>query len=49
MIYLKLLRAERKGHYLGKTVQVVPHVTDRIKKWIRDVGLESTDPKHEGV
>jgi CTP synthase len=31
-IYESLIRKERKGEYLGKTVQVIPHVTDEIKK-----------------
>jgi CTP synthase len=31
-IYESLIRKERKGDYLGKTVQVIPHVTDEIKK-----------------
>ncbi len=31
-IYELILRKERKGEYLGKTVQVIPHVTDEIKK-----------------
>lgn len=30
-IYESILRKERKGEYLGKTVQVIPHVTDEIK------------------
>ena len=33
-IYSKLLIKERKGDYLGKTVQVIPHVTDLIKEFI---------------
>ncbi len=33
-IYQKLLEKERNGEYLGKTVQVVPHVTDLIKEFI---------------
>lgn len=33
-IYLKLLTKERKGDYLGGTVQVIPHVTDLIKEFI---------------
>lgn len=33
-IYSKLLSKERKGDYLGGTVQVIPHVTDLIKKFI---------------
>ncbi|MDH5383241.1 MAG: CTP synthase [Candidatus Aminicenantes bacterium] len=31
-IYESILRKERKGAYLGKTVQVIPHVTDEIKR-----------------
>src|SRR5215213_10145569 len=37
-IYAKVLRKERRGDYLGGTVQVIPHVTDEIKKSIREVG-----------
>ncbi len=33
-IYQKLLKRERKGYYLGKTVQVIPHVTDLIKEFL---------------
>ena len=33
-IYSDIIRKERRGDYLGGTVQVVPHVTDRIKKFI---------------
>ena len=35
-IYNDVLRKERKGKYLGKTVQVIPHITDRIKKFIKN-------------
>ena len=35
-IYSDILKKERRGDYLGGTVQVVPHVTDRIKKFIAD-------------
>ena len=31
-------RRRRRGEYLGKTVQVIPHVTDEIKDKIRDLG-----------
>ena len=31
-IYYEVLRRERKGDYLGKTVQVIPHITDEIRK-----------------
>ena len=33
-IYSDIIKKERKGEYLGKTVQVIPHVTDRIKSFI---------------
>ena len=36
-IYESILRKERKGDYLGKTVQVIPHVTDEIKSAIGSV------------
>ena len=35
-IYSDVLKKERKGEYLGKTVQVIPHITDRIKKFIKN-------------
>ena len=34
-IYNDVLKKERKGKYLGKTVQVIPHITDRIKEFIK--------------
>jgi CTP synthase len=34
-IYSDVLKKERKGEYLGKTVQVIPHITDRIKEFIK--------------
>ena len=34
-IYNDVLKKERKGNYLGKTVQVIPHITDRIKEFIK--------------
>ncbi len=33
-VYLKVIENEREGKYLGKTVQVVPHITDEIKRRI---------------
>ncbi len=33
-VYEEILRKERKGEYLGRTVQVIPHVTDEIKRRI---------------
>jgi CTP synthase len=37
-IYNNVITKERKGEYLGKTVQVVPHITDEIKKNIFQLG-----------
>ena len=34
-VYSDIIKKERKGKYLGKTVQVIPHVTDRIKEFIK--------------
>ena len=34
-IYSDIISKERKGEYLGKTVQVIPHVTERIKQFIK--------------
>jgi len=39
-IYLSVIDRERRGDYLGKTVQVIPHITDEIKEAIRKVGPE---------
>ena len=35
-IYNDVLKKERQGKYLGKTVQVIPHITDRIKEFIKN-------------
>jgi CTP synthase len=32
-IYKEVIFQERRGDYLGKTVQIVPHATDRIQEW----------------
>jgi CTP synthase len=37
-IYYNVLNKERKGDFLGKTVQVIPHITDEIKQHIRLLG-----------
>ncbi len=44
-IYEAVLKRERRGDYLGKTVQVIPHITDEIKKRIIDAAhiVEGTD------
>jgi CTP synthase len=39
-IYDAVIQKERRGEYLGKTVQVIPHITDEIKNNIRSVGNE---------
>ena len=35
-IYDTVIRKERRGDYLGGTVQVIPHITDEIKNWIKN-------------
>ena len=42
-IYAKVIEAERRGDYLGKTVQVIPHITDAIQDWIEDVAQRPAD------
>ncbi|MHB1307997.1 MAG: CTP synthase, partial [Limisphaerales bacterium] len=42
-VYARVLEKERRGDYLGKTVQVIPHVTDEIKARILEIG-ELTKP-----
>ena len=37
-IYQNVIEKERKGDYLGKTVQVIPHITDEIKSRIKELG-----------
>src|SRR6056297_2089659 len=41
MIYGSVIRKERRGDYLGATVQVIPHITDEIKDRITRVGKET--------
>ncbi len=40
-VYANVLRRERQGGYLGKTVQTIPHITDEIKRFIYRVGERS--------
>jgi CTP synthase len=40
-IWYSVIRKERKGEYLGSTVQVIPHVTNEIKERIRRIGATS--------
>jgi CTP synthase len=42
-IYQAVLAAERRGDYLGKTVQVIPHITDEIKRRIRVLATDDID------
>ena len=42
-IYQAVLAAERRGDYLGKTVQVIPHITDEIKRRIRKMSADDVD------
>ncbi|GAB2282364.1 CTP synthase 1 [Dionaea muscipula] len=42
-IYQFVIERERRGYYLGKTVQVVPHVTDAIQEWIERAALIPVD------
>ena len=46
-VYSKVLEAERRGDYLGKTVQVIPHITDAVQDWIVDVAQRSADGSEE--
>jgi CTP synthase len=42
-IYDSVIRKEREGRYLGRTIQVIPHITDEIKRRILAVAKESAD------
>ena len=42
-IYSKVIEAERRGDYLGKTVQVIPHVTDAVQDWLEEVAHRPAD------
>lgn len=42
-IYQNVIARERRGDYLGKTVQVIPHVTDEIKSRVFDLDTEDVD------
>jgi CTP synthase len=42
-IYQSVLAAERRGDYLGKTVQVIPHITDEIKRRIARLATDDVD------
>jgi CTP synthase len=46
-IYRDVIEKERKGDYLGKTVQVVPHITDAIQDWVERVAAIPVDASNE--
>jgi CTP synthase len=46
-VYMDVISKERKGAYLGKTVQIVPHVVDAIKDWIKRVASTCVDGSGE--
>ncbi len=39
-IYLSVIEKERRGDYLGKTIQVIPHITDEIKQAIKNISSD---------
>jgi CTP synthase len=47
-IYYEIIKKERRGDYLGKTVQVVPHVTDAIQDWIERAAKINVDVSNKG-
>lgn len=46
-VYLHVIEKERRGDYLGKTVQVVPHLTDAVQDWIERVARIPVDDTRE--
>jgi CTP synthase len=42
-VYLSVIQKERRGDYLGDTVQVIPHITNEIKSRIKKVGGDDVD------
>ena len=40
-VYWNVLQKERRGEYLGETVQIIPHITNEIKRFIYSVGEKS--------
>lgn len=40
-IYQSVIEKERRGDYLGKTVQVIPHITDEIKRNVKSLGVKN--------
>ncbi|KAI6228905.1 CTP synthase [Aphelenchoides fujianensis] len=46
-MYMSVLTKEREGKYLGKTVQLIPHVTSEIVNWVERVAAEPVDGTDE--
>jgi len=44
-----VLDKERRGDYLGQTVQVVPHITDEIQEWIERVAMNPVEGTEEAA
>ena len=42
-VYREVIHQERRGDYLGKTVQIVPHGTDMIQSWLKEVARKPVD------
>ena len=40
-LFQKIIEKERKGEFLGRDVQIVPHLTDEIKKWVVDAAKDN--------
>lgn len=40
-VYLSVIEKERRGEYLGKTIQIIPHIVDEIKHRIKSIGEKS--------
>lgn len=46
-VYQYVIERERRGDYLGRTVQVIPHVTDAIQDWIEQAARTPVDETEE--
>ncbi|MEQ1907131.1 MAG: CTP synthetase, partial [Pirellulaceae bacterium] len=42
-IYLRVIEKERRGEFLGQTVQVIPHITNEIKRCVANLASEDVD------
>ncbi|HSB47850.1 MAG TPA: CTP synthase (glutamine hydrolyzing) [Candidatus Bilamarchaeum sp.] len=40
-LFQRIIEKERKGEYLGRDVQFVPHLTDEIKNWVKSIGKDN--------